>query len=539
MHFLTDFRRVLTLTFLVLRWLGPLFLRRVLCLGPGRLSTAVRLRRAFEAGGVTFHKIGQYLSMRFDILPAELCREFAGLLEAVPPLDPSVAIAEVELALGGPIARFFARFEPDPIGSASIAQVHKALTREGELVAVKIRRPHVREAFLCDMRLLRRPARFADWFGMLGSISLVEFMNEVEASTLREMDFQFEARTAERVRQDGSPYATTPRIFWPLCTPSLLTMQFIEGVSLQQVCRAAESGGEAQVRALLPGVDLRNVVTDLSRACLYQLFVSGVFHGDPHPGNILIQHNGQVTFIDFGIFGTLDINERRLLRNYIESNVRGNLMESARCYARITLATSRTDMRAYLRELLAVLTRWYAASADPATPVAERHSGRYQMEMLMVMRRHHAEMRPNQLLFWRVLLVLDATVLRLPVKVDLLQVMIDFFTRCSPRFPEQLRELLEELSSSATGLRRRVNAMDRMESHLKEQMAGRTSLPTNWQRRAPDTNRLSRAAQGTAIALLGIPFALGALHTSDAVGLLCLGIAALLASGIILIRLSA
>jgi ubiquinone biosynthesis protein len=518
----------LNFLFLAARWLVPLALRRVLGLGPGREPAAVRMRRAFEAGGVTFHKIGQYLSMRFDILPAEVCRELAGLLEAVPAMDPAVAAAEVESALGGPIDKFFARFEAHPIGSASIAQVHKAVTREGEVVAVKVRRPGVREAFVGDMHLLRRLARLADWLGLLGTISVVECLDEVTLFTLREMDFRAEACTAERLRRDGSPYAAVPRVLWPLCAPAVLTMEFIEGVSLQRVCSVAEASDPARVAALLPGVDMRRVVTNLSRACLYQLFISGVFHGDPHPGNILIRQDGTVVFIDFGIFGTLSTRERRLLGDYIENLVRGNLTASARCYVQVTLPTSRTDARAYHRDLMAVLSRWYAASADPSTPAAERHTGRYQTEMLMVMRRHHAEMRPNQLLFWRVLLVLDATVLRLPVKIDLLETMVDFFTHPGPGYPEQVRDLVANLPASGEALARAAVAAVETQSALGEAVAGRTGIPATRQLRTGSRRRQFQAAQATAIALLGVPLALGVTTTADPTGLLALGAAGLL-----------
>ncbi|HKY05049.1 MAG TPA: AarF/ABC1/UbiB kinase family protein, partial [Blastocatellia bacterium] len=308
----------------------------------------------------------------------------------------------------------------------------------GRTVAVKVQRAGVQETFEADMRNLRRLARLTDRFGLAGVNSIVQIVDELRSFTLREMDFVVEGRTADRLRQGSSPYAYIPRIYRSLTTQRLLTMEYIEGVSLLAICRLAEAGDYRAIGRLIPQVDLGKVIGDLARACLHQLFVTGFFHGDPHPGNILIKPDGTVAFVDFGIFGELTPGEKKLFGDYIKNLAMGNIEESFCCYLRLVNPTHETDLGGYRRETMQILARWYEASKDPDAPMTERHTGKYQGQMVQVMRRYQVRMQPNQLLFWRVMVVLDATALRLPTHFDLISTMHGFFTERRPLIPVEL-----------------------------------------------------------------------------------------------------
>lgn len=433
-----DLHRTLLLLLMIIRWGASPALRYLLRLGPGSLSVGYRLRRLIEAMGITYNKIGQYLAMRFDILPPEICHELERLFEGVSPMSFATVRKCLEQELGGKLGEFFLFFDSKPVGSASVAQVHKAVTLDGRTVAIKVQRPRAQETFEADMRNLRRLARLADHFGLFDENSMVEVVDEIRSFTLREMDFVIEGRTADRLRHGSSSYAYTPRIYWELTTPRLLTMEYIEGVSLLAICRLAEAGDGHIIARLIPNLELDQVIDNLARACLHQLFVTGFFHGDPHPGNILIRPDGTVVFVDFGIFGELAPEEKKLFGDYIENLALGNIEESFRCYLRLVRPTPETDLHAYRRETLQILARWYEASKDPNAPMAERHTGKYQGQMVEVMRRYHVRMRPNQLLFWRVMVVLDATALRLPARFDLISTMHSFFTGRRSPIPPQL-----------------------------------------------------------------------------------------------------
>jgi ubiquinone biosynthesis protein len=170
-----------------------------------RNSFAVRLRHCLEDLGLTYLKLGQFLALRFDILPAEVCLELNRLFESVAPMPLGTARAIVESELGAPIGDLFAEFSPEPVAAASVAQVHDARLPSGARVAVKVQRSGLERIFRADVRNLRRAATVAQALGAFGRLSVTGMVAQFSAWTLREMDFRIEGRTAERVRAESEP----------------------------------------------------------------------------------------------------------------------------------------------------------------------------------------------------------------------------------------------------------------------------------------------------------------------------------------------
>lgn len=391
-----------------------------------------RLRRFLEEGGATYVKLGQYLAIRRDLLPAEVCQELSRLFDEVPPLPAAVVERAVVAELGRPLREVFASFDFEPVGSASIAQVHRARTVEGDWVAVKVQRPSVEALIRADLANVRLLGRALDRLHALGNIRVVDLVDEFAEYTLREVDFLQEAATADAVRAETQPPAKVPEVYWALTTPRLLVAEFIDGVPLSEVVRLGQEGDPDPFGTLVPGADGDRVVQALAEACLHQLFVTGHFHGDPHPANILIEPQGVVVFVDFGIFGELTREQRSTLAAYVESLARGDVAGAYRHYATLVMFSDETDTQSYRYETMAVMTSWLQASRDPSAPVAEKITARYQGEMLDVMRHHGVRMQHDQLLFWRALAVLDATAHQLPVEFDLLAAVRRFFERRRP-----------------------------------------------------------------------------------------------------------
>jgi ubiquinone biosynthesis protein len=206
-------------------------------------------------------------------------------------------------------------------------------------------------------------------------------------------------------------------------------MDFIDGVSLSKAGDAAERGELLLLEERFPGLRFDQALHNLAYASLHQLFVSGFFHADPHPGNILILANSRVAFVDFGIFGQLPAYRRDVLATYIRYLALGNIDESFRYYSRLYTATPQTDFAAFSREAKVILRSWYDASQNAGIPIRERLVGRFADEMLRVVRKHRLRMDMDTLLFWRVLIVLDATALRLSSHFDLLAELRSFFER--------------------------------------------------------------------------------------------------------------
>src|SRR5688500_13199023 len=193
-----------------------------------------RVRRALERLGLTYLKLGQYLAMRLDLLPEELCEELSRLYEDVSPVGFGGVQATAEAELRGPLGQLFLSFKREPVAAASAAQVHEARTFSNERVAVKVQRPGIQPIFAADMRNLRRAAALADALGFSGTLSMKEIVGEFERWTARELDFLTEGRTAERLRHSATAHEVVPAIYWELTTSKVLTMQFVDGMSLAE-----------------------------------------------------------------------------------------------------------------------------------------------------------------------------------------------------------------------------------------------------------------------------------------------------------------
>ncbi|WP_089938572.1 ABC1 kinase family protein [Candidatus Entotheonella palauensis] len=427
-----DLRRMLLLIRTLVVTVGPSLLRRLAGRGEDAEVIGARFRQALASLGITYIKLGQFLAMRFDILPEEVCRELARLFDDVPPLPAHVIRDLLETEFAKPVEEVFKEFEWSCIAAASVAQVHRATRQNGEVVAVKIQRPGIVRFFAADMRLLRRAARIGDYFQLLGTQSLVKALDEFERFTQREMDFTVEARTAVKLRQNAGPFEDAPHIHWDLTTARVLTMEFVDGYSLSEIIALVESGRTAQLQHMAPHLDLNRAVNNMARASLRQLFVTGFFHADPHPGNIIIRQDGTVVFIDFGIFGQLTDERRETFASYIEHIAMGNIEQSYRQFIHLLEPTSQTDMQQLKRDVHAIMHRWHEASLRSDSSLSERHLGTYFSEFIEAIRTNHVAMSMDTLLFWRALLTLDATALRFEVAFDLLTLLRQFFEETRP-----------------------------------------------------------------------------------------------------------
>ncbi|HVE82026.1 MAG TPA: AarF/ABC1/UbiB kinase family protein [Myxococcales bacterium] len=441
-RFLLDLHRVALLLVVGLRFAVPLLLRRMLRRPISHREAGVALRRFCEEMGLTYLKLGQYLAMRFDLLPLEVCRELENLYESVQPLPFQVVRLRVETELGRPLEQLFARFQPEPLAAASVAQVHRATTWDGLEVAVKVQRPGIEAIFRADIRNMRRVARVGDWLHVAGRLSAVDTVDALADYTLREMDFVIEGRTADRLRRNAASCEHIPRVHWDLTTRRVLTLEFVEGISVGKACTLVETGRESELEALLPGHRIDDLLGNLAFASLRQLFVTGFFHGDPHPGNVLFLKDGRVAFLDFGICGVMGREDIDNLSAFMESLAAGNVERAYHHYARLSVYTPDTDVQAVHRGTVRVLRAWYEASQDPASTMKDRHLGRYWGEMIELFRTSHVLQRPDNLLFWRALLILDATSLRMAHRFDLLQHVRAFFQRIQPGPRRRLEELL-------------------------------------------------------------------------------------------------
>jgi ubiquinone biosynthesis protein len=270
----------------------------------GRARLARSLRLALEDGGVTFVKLGQVLSTRRDLLPPEFIRELSRLQDDAPKV-PWLDISKVlEESLGGPVTEKFAHFGQEPIAAASIAQVHTATLQSGDQVVVKVRRPDATGVVGSDLDIVQRLAvrlqRHTRWGRSVGAVDLAQGF----AAALREeLDLRIEAQNMTAVATAaGDDDLRVPAPYQPYCAERVLVMQYLDGRPLL----TAAPGLPAESRAALAG--------DLLDSLLGQVMLGGIFHADPHPGNILLLNDGHLGLLDWGSVGRIDAGLRGALQ---------------------------------------------------------------------------------------------------------------------------------------------------------------------------------------------------------------------------------
>lgn len=270
---------------------------------------AIWLRESLLQLGPTFIKVGQLLSTRADILPAESVEELSKLQDEVPAFTATRAKQIIELDLGKPIDEMFAYFDPTPLAAASLGQVHKAQLHTGEEIVIKVQRPGLLKLFAIDLGILKRIAQYfqnhpkhgrgRDWVGIYEECSKILY---------QEADYLNEGRNADTFRRNfrGDRRIMVPRVYWRYASRRVLTLEYMPGIKI--------SNYEALEAA---GIDRKVIARIGAEAYLEQLLNHGFFHADPHPGNLAVTDQGELIFYDFGMMGQIQsFTREKLLRTF-------------------------------------------------------------------------------------------------------------------------------------------------------------------------------------------------------------------------------
>ncbi len=272
-----------------------------------RLEPPVQVRLAMEELGPTFVKLGQILAGRADLFPPEWIVEFEKLHNQVPALPLEALRPQLLEDWGAAPEAIFARFDPEPIAAASIAQVHAAQLQDGTEVVVKIRRPGITETITADLRLMHYLAGIAEsQLPALRPLQPQQIVRELERSLQRELDLAQECRNAERIARDQAalPWVLVPRVFWAWTRTRVNVQERVQGVVGTRLDEV-----DAQ------GLDRRVLAQRGAQSVLKMIVEDGLFHADPHPGNVIYLPGNRIAFIDFGMVGQLTRRRRtQLLR---------------------------------------------------------------------------------------------------------------------------------------------------------------------------------------------------------------------------------
>ncbi len=355
------------------------------------------VRMAIEELGTTFVKIGQILSTRVDLLPAEFIVELAKLQDSLKPVSVEVIKERIRSELGRPVEDLFAAFDENPIGVASIGQAHAATLHDGTEVVVKTRKPEVAEQVETDLEILHDLA-VAATRRQVGpqQYNLIAIVDEIAEALTLEMDYDREGHSAEHFAKFfmGDPTVHIPKVFWEYSTSRVLTIERIRGITIRdtQALEKAE-------------VDRKELAVRCVDIWLKMLFEGVAFHADPHPGNLFLEPDGRLALIDFGMVGLVDDEMREHLALALKGILEGDadllvdsLVELGAVPSR-TYDGSREKLRSDLKHFL---------NLYPNLTVAELAVGVKLEELFTVIRNNHIQLPSNTFILLKTVIMAES-----------------------------------------------------------------------------------------------------------------------------------
>ncbi len=270
------------------------------------------LAKSLEKLGPSFIKFGQALSVRADIVGENIAKSLTRLQDKMPPFPTQKAINIIEKELGLSLQDIFTEFENKAVAAASIAQVHKAITKDGTIVAVKILRPNIEKRFKRDLALFYFIAYFIAKIPSCKRLRPMEVVDLFAKTVKKELDLRLEAAASSQLRENckNDTGIYIPQILWQYTSRQILVMEWVEGININDTAKLLNAGH-----------DLKKINQSLAITFFNQIFRDGFFHADIHPGNLLIDKAGNIVLIDFGIMGQLDKSTRiyvaEILRGFI------------------------------------------------------------------------------------------------------------------------------------------------------------------------------------------------------------------------------
>jgi ubiquinone biosynthesis protein len=431
----------------------------------------VRLRRTLDDLGPTFVKFGQILSTRSDILPEGVLSELQKLQDTVRPMPAGAAQAIIERELGAPVDEVFERFDPDPLGSASIGQVHRAVLRSGEVVAVKVQRPEAPGRVESDLELMREFALLLDRrFGRRIFVDVRGLVAEFETVIRRELDYYAEAANARRFAANfaGTP-VVIPRIHLEYSTPRVLTLQYIEGTRFRDI------------RPLLLAPSERRRVASMGADAIFKMaFEDGFFHGDPHPGNLILTPQGDLALLDFGMVGYMSRGDIEALSRLFIAVVQRDAAAALRGLESLGVRYSPEVRGDLVRDLREFLNKYSGLSVGEVT------LGQALSELIALARNYRLRVPPVFPLLTKALVTAEGLARAIDPTINVYEVARPYarrllleryepeavlegvreraleYARYAEDYPEQFRQLLSEVADGELEVQLRHGGLDEL-----------------------------------------------------------------------------
>ncbi len=368
-------------------------------------NRGVRIRKSLESLGPIYVKFGQILSTRRDLLPDDIADELAKLQDQVPPFPGAQAQAIIEKAHGCSVKETFASFDPQPMASASIAQVHLASLHNGKQVVVKVLRPKILPVIKRDIGVLYVIAEKLQRYWSAGKqLRPVEVVAEFERTILDELDLMREAANANQLRRNFSTSSLlyVPEVFFDYCRKDVLVIERIHGIPISKIPALTTAG-----------IDLKTLAENGVEIFFTQVFRDSFFHADMHPGNIFVSDEGKYIAVDFGIMGTLSQNDQR----YLAENFHAFFNRDYRRVAQLHIDSGWVDKNVRVEEFESAIRTVCEPIFDK--PLKEISFGHVLLRLFQTARRFNIEVQPQLVLLQKTLLNIEGLGRQLYPDLDL------------------------------------------------------------------------------------------------------------------------
>lgn len=377
-----------------------------------RKSLGLRIKNVVEELGPTFIKLGQIASTRSDLLPEDIVKELEKLQDDVKPIPYEQVQEIIESELGHNIGTVYDHFEKQSLAAASIGQVHLGVLHSGERVAVKIQRPQAAESIRVDLEILADLAAIAERrFAWARRIQMEVLIAEFGSSLISELDYIKEARNAEKIAEQfkDDVHINVPLIYSDYSSKKVMTMQYIEGVRLYQ---------EDQLDA--HGYDRARIANRLIQALFHQIFIEGLFHADPHPGNIVIQPGEVIALLDFGMVGRLTSDSKFHFSSLIIALMRQNTDGVIKAIYRIGLIDEDLDMGELRYDIEELRERYFGV------PLSRVSLGGIVSDLFEVAYKYHIRVPADFILLGKTLVTIEGVVTKLDPTISIVKIAEPF-----------------------------------------------------------------------------------------------------------------
>jgi ubiquinone biosynthesis protein len=378
-------------------------------------SLGERIRLVLEELGPTFIKLGQLSSTRHDLLPEDVIFELQKLQDQVPPFSFEEVRVIMENELHLPLGDMFQELKEIPLAAASIGQVHVGRLITGEAIAVKVQRPLVDQMVELDLEILKELATIAErrleW---VAHNQIRRMIEELSKSMREELNYTLEGRNADKIARQfvQRPDVHIPKVFWDYTTSKVLTMAYIEGITLNQP--------EALLKQ---GHDLKLVAERLVNSMFHQVLIEGFFHADPHPGNIIVLNDGSIAFVDFGMVGRLDEEMKDHLITLLIALMRKDSDGILRAILRLGLVEEEMDTKELQFDLDLLREKYYDI------PLSQLSLGDTLNDMFVVANRHRIRMPVDLTLLGKALITVEGVAVKLDPQLSLVNLAEPFGRR--------------------------------------------------------------------------------------------------------------